>query len=94
VLALHVADAGGAAIRLHPKQFLEVDRFAFGFQFRGALFCRLHLIAEATAAAPGGEGGGALNSPAWLGFLDTFRTICLAPSAEILALFEELKLNS
>src|SRR5262245_59604443 len=30
----------------------------------------------------------------WLGFLDTYRTLCLAPPAEILALFEELRLNS
>ena len=43
------------------------------------------LIAEATAAASGGEGGGGLNSPghpAWLGFLDTYRTLCIAPAAK------------
>jgi hypothetical protein len=56
-----------------------------------------NLIAEATAAALGEDGGGGLNSPghpAWLGFLDTYRTLCIAPPAEILALFEELRLNS
>ena len=30
VLALHVADVGRAAVRLHPEQFLEIDRLALG----------------------------------------------------------------
>lgn len=34
------------------------------------------------------------RGPSALGFLDTYRTLCLAPPAEILALFEQLKLNS
>jgi hypothetical protein len=29
----------------------------------------------------------------WLRFLDTYRALCIAPVAEILALFEELRLN-
>ena len=32
MFALHVADVGRAAVRLHPQQFLEVDRLAFGLQ--------------------------------------------------------------
>jgi hypothetical protein len=42
VFALHVADVGRARIRLHPQQFLEVDRRALGSQFRGALLGRFH----------------------------------------------------
>jgi hypothetical protein len=38
VFALHVSDIGRAAVRLHPEQFLEVDRLPIGFQFRGRLF--------------------------------------------------------
>jgi hypothetical protein len=30
----------------------------------------------------------------WLGFLDTYRTPCITPVAEIVAFFEELRVNS
>jgi hypothetical protein len=40
--ALHVADIGRAAVRLHPEQFLEIDRLALGFQFRSALLGGFH----------------------------------------------------
>jgi hypothetical protein len=42
VFARHVADVGGAAIRLHPKQFLEVDRLALGLQLFGSLLGGIH----------------------------------------------------
>jgi hypothetical protein len=42
VLALHVADVGRAAVRLHPEQLLEIDRLAPGLELRGALLGRLH----------------------------------------------------
>jgi hypothetical protein len=31
VRAVHVADVGGAAVRLHPEQFLKINRLALGF---------------------------------------------------------------
>jgi hypothetical protein len=36
-------------------------------------------------------GGNPLRIPAWLGFLDTYRTLCLAPSPEIRTILEEVK---
>jgi hypothetical protein len=48
------------------------------------------LISETTAAAASGNDGIGTNSsghPAWLGFLDAFRTICIAPSKEIREIF-------
>jgi hypothetical protein len=42
VFARHVADVGGAGVRLHPEQLLEVDRLALGFELRGAFLGRFH----------------------------------------------------
>lgn len=42
VFALDVTNVGRAAVGLHTQQLLEVDRFAFGFEFCGSLFRRFH----------------------------------------------------
>jgi hypothetical protein len=42
VFALHIADVGRPAVRLHPEQFLEVDRIALGPQLFGPLLCGVH----------------------------------------------------
>jgi hypothetical protein len=49
-----------------------------------------------TLVASGGVVKSATNDvrsflPKWLAFLDTYRTLCLAPTAEIRAIFEQLR---
>ena len=59
------------------------------FAFRQAF----DLLAETTAAAAVEESRGAKLStghPVWLGFLEAFRTFCLAPPAELRALMKEI----
>jgi hypothetical protein len=49
------------------------------------------LLAQTTAIVARGNGGSGPNSPGhpgWLGFLDTYRTLCLAPSGEMRVLFQ------
>ncbi len=42
VFALHVADVGRAAVRLHPQQFLEIDGLALGLQLFGSFLGGVH----------------------------------------------------
>ena len=52
------------------------------------------LIAQTATSGQGAEAGGSGNPPScrsWWAFLDTYRTLCLAPSPEIRKIFEELR---
>jgi site-specific DNA recombinase len=52
------------------------------------------LIAKTTAAPEHEKDGEALNlagHPVWLGFLDSFRTICFDSKGEIQSVFEEMR---
>ena len=52
------------------------------------------LIAQKTTSGPSGRDGGTKNPPncsSWWAFLDTYRTLCLAPSPEIREIFEQLR---
>jgi hypothetical protein len=42
VFARHVTDVGCAAVRLHPKQFFEVNGLTLGFELSSALLGRFH----------------------------------------------------
>ena len=52
------------------------------------------LLAETTLALEKGKAaGGIANGPSqiWLPFLDTYRTMCLAPQSELRRLFEQVR---
>jgi hypothetical protein len=42
MFALHIADVGRSAVRLHPEQFLEVDLLALGPQLFGPFLGGIH----------------------------------------------------
>ncbi|RRI05401.1 hypothetical protein EH240_05785 [Mesorhizobium tamadayense] len=65
-------------------------------EVRAALRQPFDLLSETVAAVATEEASGAKLStghPVWLGFLEAFRTFCLAPSAESRVLMKEIEVS-
>ena len=82
--------------KLSAADWSVLERFSFGFGTNKPLHRRkpFDLIAETAAIDAKRKAAGEVSnglSKNWLPFVDTYRTLCLAPDPQLKRVFEEIR---